>query len=129
MSEWNTIHKTEDYSFAHIIKAHLEAEEIEVLLLDQLTNTYAPFSSVYHGGIRIQVREPDIEKAIQILIDKDYTILQKAKPNKVFDALAKFTRKISLFDKMRIEAAVLTLVTIVLAIALFIIYISVKDLK
>jgi hypothetical protein len=127
MGEWTTIYRTQHYLFSDIIIEQLEAEGIEAFLLDKITEGFPMDYDSNPRAIQIQVREPDIERATRILLDKGYTYSHREKPNKPFYAIAKLTRKISLFDNMRVEHAIITFVAIVVSIILIIIYIYAKD--
>lgn len=129
MAEWVTIHKEQFHTDAYLVKSVLDFEEIEVFLLDELSSQYASFVSPTTNGIRIQVREHDVKRAMEILIEKGYITPYKAEPNKVYTALSNYTQKIPFLKRMRTETAVISLVAIVVTVALIIIFVFTKDLK
>jgi len=47
----------------------LESEEIECFVPDELTTSVQPFYSMAIGGVRLQVRESDAQRATEILIN------------------------------------------------------------
>jgi hypothetical protein len=102
---------------AHFIRSRLEMElNIEVLILDELSVQAAPFASNIMGGVRIQVREDQVEIARDFLIEHEYIKLEENKPNVVISSLAKFTQKIPLLNNLRVEARLLIFVTFLLAV-------------
>ena len=52
---------------AYVPKARLEAEGIRVFLADEQTITMNWLYSNAIGGVKLQVREPDVERALEIL--------------------------------------------------------------
>ncbi len=102
---------------AHFIRSRLEMElNIEVLILDELSVQAAPFASNIMGGVRIQVRENQVEIARNFLIEHEYIKLEENKPNVVISALAKSTQKIPLLNRLRVEVRLLIFVTFILAV-------------
>jgi len=62
-------------TFAHeaiAAKGRLEAEGIFCFLKDELTVQILPFHSNAVGGIKLQVREDDFDRAMEILKESDY---------------------------------------------------------
>lgn len=102
---------------AHFIRSRLEMElNIEVLILDELSVQTVPFASNIMGGVRIQVREDQVEIARNFLIEHEYIKLEENKPKTILTGLAKFTQKIPLLNKLRVETRLLIFVTFLLAI-------------
>jgi DNA-directed RNA polymerase subunit RPC12/RpoP len=63
------------FTFAHegaIIKGRLESEGIPCFMRDELTAQVAPFYSNAIGGVKLQVRESDLNQAIEILKETGY---------------------------------------------------------
>ena len=52
-----------------VLRAQLESEGIECFVQDELTALVYPFAV---GGVRLQIRESDIDKAKEILKDGGY---------------------------------------------------------
>ncbi|HOS84212.1 MAG TPA: DUF2007 domain-containing protein [Bacteroidales bacterium] len=64
---WITIH-TYTYSHeAYIAQTKLESCGIKTFLQDELTTQIIPVYSYAMGGVKLQVQEQDVEKAIEIL--------------------------------------------------------------
>jgi hypothetical protein len=59
-------------SEAIILKGRLESEEIECFLMDELTVQVNPLYSNAIGGVKLQVRENDVERANEILREGGY---------------------------------------------------------
>lgn len=53
-----------DLAEAHILKGLLESEGLEVFLFDEQAAAFAP---LVVGGVRLMVREPDLERARELL--------------------------------------------------------------
>lgn len=63
------------FSYTHetvVIQARLESEGIECCMKDGLTVQVNPFYSNAVGGAKLQVKERDLAKAIEILKDAGY---------------------------------------------------------
>jgi rubredoxin len=52
---------------AHITKTRLEAEGVECVLFDELINTLNPLYNVTVGGIKLQIKDSDLDKAELIM--------------------------------------------------------------
>ena len=57
-----------------VIRARLESEGIECFVKDELTVQVNPFYSNAIGGIKLQVRESDLDRTIEILKEGGYVI-------------------------------------------------------
>jgi Cdc6-like AAA superfamily ATPase len=68
---------------AEIIRGRLESEGIECFMQDELTVQVNPFYSNAIGGIKLQVRESDLERAIKILKEAGYIKEEDFKPSKM----------------------------------------------
>ena len=102
---------------AYLIRSRLEMElDIEVLILDDLTIQTVPFVSNTIGGVRIQVREDQVEIARKFLIENEYLKLEERKPNKLLNALTKFTLKIPELNRLEVEPRILIFSAFVLMI-------------
>ena len=63
------------FTFAHevaITRGRLEAEGITCFVKDELTVQVHPFYSNAVGGVKLQVRESELNQAIEILKETDY---------------------------------------------------------
>ena len=65
------------FSYLHelaIVRGRLEAEGIECVVKDELTTQIQPFLTNVIGGIKLQVKESDLQSAITVLKDVGYDI-------------------------------------------------------
>ncbi|HON51981.1 MAG TPA: DUF2007 domain-containing protein [Bacteroidales bacterium] len=65
--KWVTI---QTFTYAHeayIAQSKLESFGIETFLQDELTTQIIPVYSYATGGVKLQVHEQDVEKALKIL--------------------------------------------------------------
>ena len=62
-----TIKAFDESMQAHLVKSKLESEGIDVWLLDDHSVSVQPWASFALGGVKLQVRESDVEKAIELL--------------------------------------------------------------
>jgi hypothetical protein len=56
----------------YVIRARLESEGIESLVLNELSSQLRPFFSDAVGGIKLQVKEVDLDKTVEILKEAGY---------------------------------------------------------
>jgi len=106
-------------TFAHsielaVLRTLLEADEIEYRVLDELTVEVIPIYSDVIGGVKLQVRESDVEKAIEILKDGGYIKDEDLQPSKSLNKFANVTSQIPLLKKLRPELRLIIIVTIAL---------------
>ena len=127
MAEWVTVYKEQNFTNAHLIKSFLEFDDIEVQLLDELTTQTGSIYFAASGGVRIQVQEPDVTKALQILKEKGYGNPDVDKSNQLFNSLGKFSKKIPFLKKMQIEVAVFTLASIAVSLVLIVIFLLTRE--
>ena len=74
-------------TFAHpmelaVLQTRLESEDIECRILDELIVQVNPFFSNAIGGVKLQVKESDIPRAIEILKVGGYIKDDNAQPSK-----------------------------------------------
>ncbi|MCC7302049.1 MAG: DUF2007 domain-containing protein [Bacteroidia bacterium] len=71
---WITVASFNAPHDAYIMKAYLESEGIECFLKDELTVQVNIFYSNAIGGVKLQVREEDVEKAKDVLREGGYAV-------------------------------------------------------
>ncbi|MBI1183154.1 hypothetical protein GC194_02700 [bacterium] len=98
----------------HLAKSKLHSEGIEVLIKDELTVQVYNFYSNAIGGVKLQVRASDFERAHQILVDSGYIHEKKSAPSRFWLQFDNYTRKIPLLDKLLVELRLLVLVALTL---------------
>lgn len=98
----------------------LEAEGIECFLQDEHSVNLNPFSSTAIGGIKLQVWEADVERALSILKDGGYIIEGNAGPSKLKIKLDRITLEIPLIKKAPYEFRIILLLGTSFTILFFI---------
>ncbi len=101
-----------------IIKGLLESEEIECRIQDELTTQVNPLLSNAIGGVKLQVNEKDLEKTVEILLDAGYLKKSDLKPSKSWEQIDKYTSKLPVLNKLRVERRLLVL-TVIFIVLLF----------
>jgi len=74
-----------------IIRGRLEAEGITCFVKDELTTQVHPFYSNAIGGVKLQVKESDLNQTIEILKETGYIKEEKTQPSQKFFLLKKHT--------------------------------------
>lgn len=83
-----------------IIRSRLESEGIYCFAQDELTAQVHPFNSNAIGGIKLQVREEDVERAISILKEGGYINEEDFQPSKFHIKLYNILSKIPLLKRI-----------------------------
>lgn len=73
----------------HVVKGRLEADGIECFVRDEHTITAIPIYDIALGGIKLQVREADVEAAKEILKTVTYEDSGSISTFNVFNATKK----------------------------------------
>jgi hypothetical protein len=87
----------------YIIKGRLESEGIECFIKDELTVQTNPVYSYAVGGVKLQVKEEDVEAATKILEEEGYLNKNDANINP-YGKLEAFADKLPFFKNVRFEA-------------------------
>jgi hypothetical protein len=74
---------------AHIVKAYLESQRVEVLLKDELTTQVNNFYSNAIGGVKVIVKESDYEIALNLLKEGGYIRSYKTKEQSRIEIIRK----------------------------------------
>jgi hypothetical protein len=106
---------------AYIIKGRLEADGIDCFLKDELTVQVDNFYTNALGGVKLQVKESDKARAIELLIDADYLTEKDFQPAPFWKTMDRFTSGIPLLKLIPLElrAVIVLAGAIMLGIALF----------
>lgn len=112
MKHWRTIYTAVSSQDAYVIKAQLELQEIEVLLLDQNSTIYVPNFAAGSGGVRIQVEEHNIDKAIAFLTENKYISNHFQRKSGVIAKMATLSSKIPVLKNWPVEARLITIVAV-----------------
>lgn len=105
-----------------VLRTLLEANEIEYRLLDELTVQTHPFYSNAIGGVKLQVRESHVQKAIEILKDGGFINDEDLQPPKSQNKLKNATSRIPLLKNLRPELRIMIIIFIVVVILVSITY-------
>jgi hypothetical protein len=97
-----------------IFRGRLESEGIECFVKDEFTVQVNNLLSNAIGGIKLQVKNSDVNKAIAILKDGGYKNEEAAVPSKFWVSIDNFTTKVPLLKKAKIEVRFLILSAIIL---------------
>lgn len=119
MDNWITVISFTYPYQAHIAKGLLESEGIEVLIKDELTTQVNNLYSNAIGGVKLQVKESELEVTQQILTESGYIKEQREKSNKLIAGFDRLTSKLPLLGKLIIEIRLLIIVALALIIIIF----------
>jgi hypothetical protein len=87
-------------SEALIVRGRLESEGITCFVQDELTTQVAPFYSNALGGVKVQVMESDLQRAVKILKEAGYITDEDLQPDKEMTRLYKILSKIPIINKL-----------------------------
>src|SRR5688500_18358504 len=100
---------------AYIIKGRLEAEGIDCFLKDKLTVQVDNFYTNALGGVKLQVKDSDSERASDILKEAGYLREKDFQPSPFWKSMDGFTRSVPILKLLPLELrAVLVLAAVVL---------------
>ncbi|MFT4662663.1 MAG: hypothetical protein ACI8XB_002956 [Patiriisocius sp.] len=116
MSQWVTVKVFMLPQDAYIAEGNLKANNIETFLKDELTIQSDNFLSNAIGGVKLQVLEHDLKKAINILTASGYIDHSEEKNNDTLKGIDKITSKIKLFGKPLYEFGILEMAIIVIVL-------------
>ena len=105
-----------------VLRTRLEADGIECLVLDELTAQVNPFYSNAIGGVKLQVKESDVPKTIEILKEGGYIKDEDLQPSKSFTKLDNATSRLPLLKNFRLELRLLIIVAVGVLVLTGIIY-------
>ncbi|MEO1050608.1 MAG: DUF2007 domain-containing protein [Bacteroidota bacterium] len=122
MGKFTTIATFQYPHEVQVVKGKLESEGIEVFLKDELTIQVDNFLSNAMGGVKLQVRESDINRAVPILHEAGVLSQHDlATPKETW--LGKFTAEMPVINKWPVEVRGIFLIGLMLfAIALTCLY-------
>ena len=105
-----------------VIRGRLEAEGIDCFAKDELVAQANPFLSNAIGGIKLQVRQRDLPKAIEILEEGGYLKESDFRPTPLFTKLDNATFKLPFLRGLPMELRVLVIVGVSLFVILVAVY-------
>lgn len=121
MQKWTTIITFNHHHDAHMAKTRLEAEDIEVFMKDELSVQVQTYLSQALGGIKLQVRENQVLKAVHVLKTLGYDMDFKT-TNEFWQKIDKATASIPLVSTLAVEIRLMVLIAILLLILAIPIY-------
>lgn len=83
MTNWSIVITFTSPTEAHMAKGYLEANEIDTLIRDELTVQVNNFYSNAIGGVKLLVRNSDLEDAVKLLKDGGYLPNGSSDDNKI----------------------------------------------
>lgn len=95
-------------------RALLETEGIECFVKDELTAQVHNFYSQAIGGVKLQVKEEDAERARSLLINAGYFKEEKQELSRFWKGVDKLTRNIPWLKKSGLEVRLFKLVMLFL---------------
>jgi len=119
MENWITILTFTHPTQAHLAKAKLQSEGIEVLIRDELTAQVNNFFSSAIGGVKLQVQKKDAERAYEILKASGYVEEEKHSQNNFIKKLDTFSSRIPILGKTVFEFRLIVLIAFVILLIAF----------
>lgn len=98
MSNFVTIKSSDRAAELYVARSYLESYDISVYLKDEYTNQVHPAAI---GGVKLQVKEEDAERAINLLIEGGFASKEDYEPSKSEVWLSKVLDNISSFFKRK----------------------------
>ncbi|MDR1738880.1 MAG: DUF2007 domain-containing protein [Candidatus Symbiothrix sp.] len=83
-----------------IVRGRLESESIECFAADELTAQVHPFASAAIGGVKLQVRESDLPRAVEILKSTGYLTDEDLQIPEDLTAIQKVLSRIPIINKL-----------------------------
>lgn len=112
---------------AHFAKAKLQSEGVEVFIKDEMTAQVHNFYSNAIGGVKLQVRESDVDIAHRILVQSGYIKEKPTNSNKWLVKFDNLTCKWPIIRSLPIEFRIVVLAAIVISsLVLSIAYLSLQ---
>lgn len=105
-----------------VLRTRLEADGIECLVLDELTAQVNPFYSNAIGGVKLQVKESDVPRTIEILKEGGYIKEEDLHQPKNLIKLDNATSRLPLLKNLRVELRLMIILAVGVLILVGIIY-------
>lgn len=118
MENWTTVISFTYPQDAYLAKGKLESEGIEVILKDELTTQVNNFYSNAIGGVKLLIKETDVETATLILVEGGFLNQDPIPPSKFVLGFDEFSSKLPLIGNAILELRLMVVVTFVILILL-----------
>jgi hypothetical protein len=105
-----------------VIRGRLESEGIACFVQDELTVQANPFYSNAIGGVKLQVRQSDMRRAIEILEEGGYLKEADFRPTPLYTALDNATFKLPFLRGMRLEFRLMVIVGVVVTVGMVVLW-------
>jgi hypothetical protein len=116
MNNWIVINSF-NYGFeAHLVKSKLESEDIEVMLRDELNAQVCGAGPNAVGGVKLCVREDDVERAVQILKAGGFTKETIESESIFLRKLGRYTSKIPMIGNLSPVLVLILLIALMLTL-------------
>ena len=103
---------------AHLAKAKLQSEGIEVFLKDEMTAHVNYLYAGAIGGIKLQVREVDVDRAQRVLIESGYMKEPVRKQNSVLIRFDKLTSTWALIGNLPVEFRIVIVTALLVSVVM-----------
>ncbi len=101
-------------SSAAIVKGKLESEGITCFLRDELTTQVNPLYTQNEGGIKLQVLNTAVDRAIELLEEMGYKIEDNSSASSFINKIDQITGKIPFVKSLRFDIRLIILVAVVI---------------
>jgi hypothetical protein len=99
-----------------VLRSRLEADGIECNLLDEYTTEANPFYANAIGGVKLQVLENDVQRAVEVLKEEGYLKDEHLNHPDILEKLDKTTSRLPILKNLRVELRLMVIITIVVLI-------------
>lgn len=103
---------------AHLAKAKLQSEGVEVFMKDEMTTQVHNFYSNAIGGVKLQVRSADVDTAHCILVESGYIKEPARKQNSLLVKFDKLTSTWALIGGLPVEFRIVIVVALLVSIVM-----------
>jgi hypothetical protein len=122
MENWITVATFTYPTELALVKSFLEAEKIEFNVKDELAVQADNFLSNAIGGVKLQVKEKDLERVKEIVVEFGYTPEQDFLPSPFWTKFDELTSKLPFMRMLKVEARFTFIAAIFLFIVVTLIY-------
>jgi hypothetical protein len=104
-----------------VIRGRLESEGIDCFVKDEMIAQINPFYSNAVGGVKLQVKESDVELALEIIKEGGYPMDERPKASPFYTKVDNFSAKIPFLNKLDYEIRFLVMAGIVISMVVCIV--------
>jgi len=107
-----------------VVRGRLESEGIRCFVQDEMMAQVNPFYSNAIGGVKLQVRESDVARAVEILEEVGLLKESDFRPTPIYTLLDNATFRIPFLRGMRVEFRLMLIVGVIVAVGLLLMYLA-----